>query len=110
METWRTGIQVLELQSRRRHNESNQNGQNLPMFTHFHDVSFLAPWVICYGFFLSYSFLVAIYLAIPGVRCVFTSRFMDPASMVKMMIDWKAGHVECLVLCPWFFEGKTLEF
>ena len=24
-----------------------------------------------------------------GVRCVFTSRFMDPASMVKMMIDWK---------------------
>lgn len=26
-----------------------------------------------------------------GVRCVFTSRFMDPASMVKMMIDWKVN-------------------
>lgn len=29
----------------------------------------------------------------PGVRSVFTSRFMDPASLVKMMIDWKVAPV-----------------
>eukprot|EP00435_Cladocopium_sp_Y103_P057225 s2526_g19.t1 len=30
-------------------------------------------------------------LLMSGIRCVFTSRHMDPASMVKMMIDWQVG-------------------
>ncbi|CAL1137591.1 unnamed protein product [Cladocopium goreaui] len=30
-------------------------------------------------------------LLMSGIRSVFTSRHMDPASMVKMMIDWQVG-------------------
>eukprot|EP00913_Durusdinium_trenchii_P033173 g31056.t1 len=46
----------------------------LPFVPMFHVLSWCLPFAMMMG----------------GVRSVLTSRFMDPATMVQMIIDWKA--------------------